>query len=211
MVEPTTVLACYRDGVEALAGLGERLEADAWAIPVCGVWDGTELAGHVLVVAGWYHDWLDRAEAGASDRPFLARELAARNQAALTGLRPEGGPARLSAFRDAALGYADRVADRWDLRYGFPYGTVTAGQHAGLAAMEWHAHAWDLARAAGEEYRPADPDGLVAAVTEGWSRRVGPVRGALARTVAPAMAAWPRDRWLRLLARTGRRGEPAPR
>jgi hypothetical protein len=38
------------------------------------------------------------------------------------------------------------------------------GGMAGAACAEWHLHAWDLARALGKEYCPADPD-IVAA---GW-------------------------------------------
>jgi hypothetical protein len=35
---------------------------------------------------------------------------------------------------------------------------------AGAASVEWHLHAWDLARALGQDYRPADPETL----RHGW-------------------------------------------
>ena len=38
------------------------------------------------------------------------------------------------------------------------------GGMAGAACAEWHLHAWDLARAQGKDYRPADPDMLL----RGW-------------------------------------------
>ena len=38
------------------------------------------------------------------------------------------------------------------------------GGMAGAACAEWHLHAWDLARAQGKDYRPADPDILL----RGW-------------------------------------------
>ena len=41
---------------------------------------------------------------------------------------------------------------------------VTVGGMAGAACAEWHLHAWDLARAQGKDYRPADPDMLL----RGW-------------------------------------------
>ena len=41
---------------------------------------------------------------------------------------------------------------------------MTVGGMAGAACAEWHLHAWDLARALGKDYSPADPDLLAA----GW-------------------------------------------
>ena len=41
---------------------------------------------------------------------------------------------------------------------------VTVGGMAGAACAEWHLHAWDLARAQGKDYRPANPDILLS----GW-------------------------------------------
>jgi hypothetical protein len=51
---------------------------------------------------------------------------------------------------------------------------------AGLACAEWHLHAWDLARSLGKDYRPADPELVLAAwragtpqlwppLTTGWA------------------------------------------
>jgi hypothetical protein len=34
---------------------------------------------------------------------------------------------------------------------------------AGAACAEWHLHAWDLARSLGKDYRPADPELVLAA------------------------------------------------
>jgi hypothetical protein len=44
---------------------------------------------------------------------------------------------------------------------------VTVGGMAGAACAEWHLHAWDLARALGKDYRPADPDILLRGWAEG--------------------------------------------
>jgi hypothetical protein len=40
---------------------------------------------------------------------------------------------------------------------------LTVGQHTGLAAGEWHVHAWDLARSAAAVHRPTDPGTVAAA------------------------------------------------
>ena len=204
MVDRDAVLAVHRDGIEAVAGFGATAPEELWTTTVCGVWDAAELAGHVLVVSGWYHEWLDRAEAGESDPPFSSRQLATRNQGALNALDAASGPSRLVDFRRSATAYADRLEGAWDLRYGFPFGTVTAGQHAALGAMEWHAHAWDLARGIGEDHRPVDPETLASGVMEAWSARHGAVRRTLRRSVIPLARGAVRDPWPFLLRNTGR-------
>jgi hypothetical protein len=204
MPDQEAVLACYLDGVEGAVRMGTGLPPEGWATQVCGVWDVTALAGHLLVVARWYHEWLDRALLGDADPPFPAKELATRNQAALVGLLPEDGPGRLREFAEVARDYAERVRRGWHLPYGFPMGTVTAGQHAGLAAMEWHAHAWDLSAAAEAEHRPADPETLFASVADAWPRRLGLVRRTAMRAAMPAVRAATRDHWALLLRNTGR-------
>ena len=151
----------------------------------CRLWrvDGQELARHVLAVARWYHDWLDRAERGDAAPPFAVTELAVRNAAELEGLSGLDGPEAVGRFVPVAGAYRARLPARWDLPYGYPRGTVTAGLHAGTAACEWHLHAWDLAHASGHGHRPSDPAALYAAVGSnawrppragcrgGWRRR----------------------------------------
>ena len=43
------------------------------------------------------------------------------------------------------------------------YGPLTVGEHTGIALAEWHLHAWDFARAIGEDHTPADPETVAAA------------------------------------------------
>jgi hypothetical protein len=43
---------------------------------------------------------------------------------------------------------------------------VTVGDMAGAACVEWHLHAWDLARALGKDYCPASPTSW----PRGWRR-----------------------------------------
>jgi uncharacterized protein (TIGR03083 family) len=204
VVDREAVLAVHRDGIEALAGFGSTAPDALWSAPACGVWTGAELAGHVLAVSTWYHDWLDRAEAGESDPPFPLKRLATENQQALNAMPGSSGPDRLQEFRRSALDYLDRVEAQWDLPYGYPAGTITAGQHAALAAMEWHAHAWDLARAAGGDHHPVDPDALADAVIDAWTARHRTPKRQAQRCLAPLVKRTKRDPWHVLLKNTGR-------
>ena len=117
--------------------------------PPAATWTASDLARHVLAVARWYHDWLDRAERGDAAPPFGVSELAARNAAALEELAGLDGAEAVARFVTTAHAYRDRLPAHWDLPYGYPRGTVTAGLHAAMAACEWHLHAWDLAHAVG--------------------------------------------------------------
>ena len=56
------------------------------------------------------------------------------------------GPTALEQFVTRARTYRDRLPAKWDLPYGYPRGTVTAGLHAAVATTEWHLHVWDLAQ-----------------------------------------------------------------
>lgn len=166
-VPPDEVLEMFDDAVGAFVTEAGRV--DDWERPACGTWTGTELARHVLSVIGWYHDWLDRAEAGDSSPAFAIDDLAARNARDLADLAQHGGlsgPEATQRFRMRAERYAERLEDTWDLPFGYPRGTVTAGLHAGLACFEWQAHAWDLAHAAGRDHRPHRPARLYIAAAD---------------------------------------------
>ena len=124
-------------------------------------WTATRLTRHVAAVAGWYHDWLDRAERGDAAPPFSAEDLAPQNERELAVLAGTDGPTALEQFVTRARTYRDRLPAKWDLPYGYPRGTVTAGLHAAVATTEWHLHAWDLAQTGGGvTHRPSDPDAL---------------------------------------------------
>ncbi len=197
-----TVLNLYDEGVDAFAALARTLGPDAWGRVACGEWTAQELARHVLAVAGWYHDWLDRAERGDGAAPFAVTELAVRNAAELEGLSGLSGPEAARRFAARAGAYRARLPARWDLPYGYPRGTVTAGLHAGTAACEWHLHAWDLAHASGHGHRPSDAAALYAAVGECLAAAQGALLGRVAAALTPLGA---RLRpWEALLRRSGR-------
>lgn len=200
------VLSLYDEGVEAFAATADGLTPAEWDRAACGEWTAADLARHVLAVAGWYHDWLDRAERGDPTPAFGARDLAPRNAEALGSLRGLDGPAAVAQFVDKARAYRDRLPAVWDLPFGYPRGTVTAGLHAGVAACEWHLHTWDLAGPRGRTYGPRDPATLYAAVGACSAAAEGGVRGRVAAALVPVGA---RLRpWEAILRRSGRAPGP---
>lgn len=193
----SALLAVYREGVDAFARLAARTaDAGAWHHVACGTWTAADVARHELDVVGWYHGWLDRALAGDASPAFdiaVIDEITAAGVDALAAVPPAEAVER---FVGEASRYAERLEPNWDLPFGYPRGTVTAGLHAGLAASEWHLHTWDLARALGEDHRPGDP-GTVLAGALACMRAVGQTVPDL-----PADA----DPWPLVLAGSGRAG-----
>lgn len=156
---PSAVLASYAEGVAAI----EQAAAATtdWSGPTpCSEWDAHDIAGHLVAVARYYHDLLDYAEMGKARTDLPRGTALARMNTQHLAARPEAdGPMRIDEFALGARSYLDRVkASDWNLLLGQwdGAGPLTVGQHAGVAAAEWHVHAWDLARAAGRDYRPSD-------------------------------------------------------
>ena len=165
------VLESYEDGVRAVRALAARVRD--WNAPTpCADWLAIDLAGHLRCVAENFLEYLQDAPDSrlaklfARDAPaaVLIRQQARQNAAELAVLPPESGPDRIMAFTVSAGAYADLMPDMWDRTHLIYRGTkYTVGDHAGAACVEWHLHAWDLARAIGVDYRPADPELLVSA------------------------------------------------
>jgi hypothetical protein len=145
-----------------------------WMAPSpCPEWRVIDLAGHLRCVADDFHEYLDDAPASRLARLMargvhpdtLARKLARQNAAELAALPDASGPEHIEAFASSARAYAQRLLPIWDLpHHQYRDMQVTVGGMAGAACAEWHLHAWDLARAQGKDYRPADPDMLL----RGW-------------------------------------------
>jgi hypothetical protein len=132
-----------------------------------------DLIGHLRCVVDDYHEYLDDAPASRLARLMatgagadsLARKLARQNAAELAALPEASGPEHIDAFASSARSYAQRLPPIWDLpHHQYRDVLVTVGGMAGAACAEWHLHAWDLARALGQVYRPANPDLLLS----GW-------------------------------------------
>jgi uncharacterized protein (TIGR03083 family) len=200
------VLRLYDEGVDAFARLAGGLSDDGWEGPACGEWTAAALTLHVAAVAAWYHAWLDRAEHGDAAPPFPGEQLAAQNELALVPLAETAGPAARDLFVTRARSYAARLPAAWDLPYGYPRGTVTAGLHAAMAASEWHLHAWDLARSVGAEHKPSDPDALYRATGACLAKAQGGLKGRIADLLVPVGARL--SPWEALLRRSGRAPGP---
>ena len=167
------VLAAYRDGITVICELAAQFTAATWlAATPCAEWRAVDLAGHLRCVADDYHEYLDdapdsrfaRLMSGDAPADSLARKLARQNAAELAALPDASGPEHVAAFAESARSYGRRLPSSWDLPHHRYRGTeVTVGGMVGLACGEWHLHAWDLARSLGKDYRPADPELVLAA------------------------------------------------
>jgi hypothetical protein len=205
-VPQAEVLRLYDEGVDAFAGLAGALTAEGWESRACGEWTAASLTRHLAAVAGWYHEWLDRAERGDAASPFRSEDLAAQNKVTLASLVETSGAAALQLFVTRARSYRERLPAAWDLPYGYPRGTVTAGLHAAVAATEWHLHAWDLARSGGSGHRPSDPEALYRGVGACLAKAQGGLKGRIAVVLVPLGARL--SPWEALLRRSGRAPGP---
>ena len=157
-------LQAQRDGIAALQHIAERFEAPDWAKATgCAGWIALDLAGHLVCVADLWHDVLDRAEAGDAVPVFAWDEFDTWNAQSLESLQPGTGADRIARFVARAHDFVERMRGRGDLPFGTPGATISAvpmtvAVFAGAAPAEWHLHAWDLAVARGETYRPENPE-----------------------------------------------------
>src|SRR5258707_13079041 len=93
-----SVVRLYEEGVDAFQAAAEGLSPDGWTRTACGSWSVLQLARHVLAVAGWYHEWLDRAERGEAAPGFGVEDLVARNAEALGEPEHPDGPTPVDQF-----------------------------------------------------------------------------------------------------------------
>lgn len=165
------VLESYRAGVAAVRRYAALCE-DWDAVTPCSEWLAIDLAGHLRCVAENYLEYLQDAPDSRVAKLFaqdtatavLIRQQARQNAAELAVLPPESGRERIMSFSVSADAYLDLMADAWDRTHLIHRGTkFTIGDHAGAASIEFHLHAWDLARAIGRDHRPEDPGLLLAA------------------------------------------------
>ncbi len=238
---PGPALAAYQDGVTVILQISALFTDAEWAAPSpCPEWRVADLAGHLRCVADDFHEYLDDAPASRLARLMatgahpdtLARKLARQNAAELAALPDASGPEHIAAFASSARSYAQRLLPIWDLpHHQYRDTLVTVGGMAGAACAEWHLHAWDLARAQGKDYRPANPDilltgwlagkphlplpagpglpvpvgGTAAAQDGDGLDRSGQPSGAAAAAAGPG-AAGNRDPWHAMLRASGRFG-----
>lgn len=95
----------------------------------------------------------------------IAKKLARQNAAELAVLPDVPPEQHIAAFARSAARYTARLAPLLSLpHHSYHDRVITVAGMGGMACVEWHVHAWDLARALGERYRPADPEAVLA----GW-------------------------------------------
>jgi len=196
------VARLYHQGVEAVVELAGELVPRQWSTPACGSWSAADTVRHLLSVSRWYHAWLDRAIEGDVSRPFPGEQIDAYAAAALADGRTLTPGAAAAAFERSATEYQARAAEHRDLPYGFPFGIATVGLHLGVAAAEWHLHAWDLSTVTAQRHRPEDPGLLLRATGECVAATSGRWKAAAVRRVVPVMSR--RSPWETMLRRSGR-------
>jgi uncharacterized protein (TIGR03083 family) len=199
----------YDAGLEAICQFAAQFDEMTWGAQTpCPEWRAFELAGHLRCVADNFHEYLDdapvsrfaRLMATGAHPDTLGRKIARQNAAELAALIDAPPADHIAAFVTSARGYSARLAPVWDLpHHQYRDTVVTVGGMAGAACAEWHLHAWDLARALGQDYRPADG----AAILAGW--RVGMPH--LQPPAAVSQGLWASrhfDPWQAVLAASGR-------
>lgn len=169
--------AAYYDGVRSILEIAGQFTAATWNAPSsCPEWRAADLAGHLRCIVDDYHEYLDDAPVSRLSRLMatgahpdaIARKQARQNAAELAAL-PEVPPdEHIAAFAESALRYAARLSPLLRLpHHSYRGRVISVAGMAGVACVEWHVHAWDLASALGSVYRPADPEAVLAAWMSG--------------------------------------------
>ena len=197
-----SVSALYTAGVQAVATTANRMDGAAWSEPACGEWDATDTLRHLVAVVDWYHQWLDRAANGDSSIPFTEDEFAVRNSAGIERYRDLDGPTALLQFERRANDYLELAIPEWERPFGYPGGVVTVGLHCGIAATEWHLHAWDLSTVRGPLHEPKRANELMVAAANAIAASKGGLHGKVIGLAVPFAAK--RAPWKRLLTESGR-------
>jgi uncharacterized protein (TIGR03083 family) len=163
----------YHDGVHAVVEIAARFTSDAWDAPTpCSEWRAADLAGHLRCVADDYHEYLDNAPVSRLSRLMatgarpeaIAEKLARQNAAELATLPDANPPEHIAAFAESARRYVARLDPLLTLpHHSYRGRMITVAGMACAACVEWHVHAWDLASVLGNDYRPADPEAVLAA------------------------------------------------
>lgn len=207
LVAQGDVVSLYVSGIDAVVAFTESLDEEQWGSRCCGAWSATILAHHLVGVVGWYNEWLDRALVGTATPPFPRADLDRRATDALVAHFGLAGPEAIALFAERAREYLSRTRASWDLPYGYPLGTITTGLHLGVAACEWHLHAWDFSGLTDERHipyrRPEDPRLLHLASGDA----IAATKGAPARQYTRAVLRATADAhpWTTIVRRSGRR------
>jgi uncharacterized protein (TIGR03083 family) len=164
--------AAYRQGIAAIVEIAASFTAASWNAPTpCPEWRAADLAGHLRCIADDYHEYLDDAPVSRLARLMdtgaradtIARKLARQNAAELAALPDVCPQVHIHAFAESATRYTARLGRLLPLpHHSYQGRVISVAGMGGMACVEWHVHAWDLARALGEYYRPDDPEAVLA-------------------------------------------------
>jgi uncharacterized protein (TIGR03083 family) len=189
----------YYDGIRAIVQIAGQFTRAAWNAPTtCPEWRAADLAGHLRCVVDDYHEYLDdapvsrlsRLMATGAPQQSISRKLARQNAAELATLPDVPAEDHISEFARSATRYAARIGPLLKLpHHSYRGRVITVEGMAGLACVEWHLHAWDLASALGVSYRPADPGAVLTAWLTG---------------IPQLLPGYERDPWLAVLRASGR-------
>ena len=128
-----------------------------------------DLVRHLEVVAGSNVLWTSAALGGRVRRALSDGDQDAFNDEMLERLPDRTTAEHLDRFADLAADHIRLVAatatlPMTELGDGR---ALTAEEHAGLVALEWHVHAWDLARSNDHSHLPEADD--VAVLIDAWA------------------------------------------
>ncbi len=207
LVVEQDVASLYLYGIDAVVAATESLTEEQWHSRCCGSWSATSLAHHLLGVVGWYDAWLDRALVGTSSPPFPRADLDRRATDALVTHFSLSGPESIELFAERARDYLERARGAWDLPYGYPLGTITTGLHVGVAACEWHLHAWDFSGLDDERHIPNRRPGCTRLLYLASGDAIAATKRTPARQFTRAVLRATADThpWTTILRRSGRR------
>ncbi len=123
----------------------------------CPAWTVHDLVRHLEAIAGAYVLWVGAAIGGRVGALRTPDALRAYNDRMLQRLPQLPTEQHLERFRALADDHRRLVGAGWEqpmLRT--PGDTVLrVGDHGGVAALEWHLHAWDLGGPSGGAHRPS--------------------------------------------------------
>jgi uncharacterized protein (TIGR03083 family) len=166
-------LTSYYEAIGAIEGIAAKFTDAAWNGPTpCPEWRAADLAGHLRCMADDYHEYLDdapvsrlaRLMATGAPPESVERKLARQNAAELAALPDAPPQEHIRAYAESARRYAARLGPLLSLpHHSYRGRVITVAGMASVACVEWHVHAWDLAAALGESYRPRDPEAVAAA------------------------------------------------
>lgn len=171
-------------------------ESDPEHPTACPAWTVHDLVRHLEAIAGAYVLWVGAAIGGRIGTMRTPDALVAYNDRMLQRLPELPTAQHLERFRALAGDHVQLVRTGWEQpMMRTPGDTVlSVGDHGGVAALEWHLHAWDLGGASGGAHRPSDH--VVEVLCATWDDTLVDITDTMRDTS--------REPWPSLLAATGR-------